>query len=371
VEKILWAELGKLYKANGQFFGKSIFKTHLPVSEKHYAIGLSTNESERFQGFHEENTLFIFDEAPGVAPEFWDAMEGSMTSANAHFLAIGNPTVTHGNFFNAFKSSQYAKISISCLEHPNVIQNKQIIPGAVSREWIESRREEWGDTSALWKARVLGEFAEVGEDTLIHLAWVENANLKPPSVDGERILGVDVARFGDDSTVLAHWRGNHLAEFEVGNDMRTTDVSGLVQHVIRKHGIDKVGVDVIGIGAGVVDELKDAGVAVIEVNSAAKPIERFEETITFNNLRSQMWWQMRTDLEEGNISLMYDEELKEELTTPKYGIDSKGRVCVESKNEIKKRLGRSPDKADAAVYGNAIRCGLLTVDQGLKVVFEI
>lgn len=140
------------------------------------AVGFSSDEGVNFQGFHSAGgTLFVLDEAPGISGEIWDAIDATLTGANDRLLAIGNPTEPAGRFFDMFRSETVFKITISGLDSPNVIAGEDLIPGLIGVAWLEERRKEWGEGSALWSARVLGQFPTVVDDGLVPISWVEAA----------------------------------------------------------------------------------------------------------------------------------------------------------------------------------------------------
>lgn len=176
-------------------------------------------------------------------------------------------------------------------------------------------------------------------------------------IPGPGTLGVDVARFGDDSTVFADYDGNRLFKIEVHENLRIDETADKVQAKINVRALDPVNVkvDTVGLGAGVADNLEKEGYAVTAVVGGARPIEREEKTLyTFFNLRSQIWWEYREGLRKGEILLdVDDQELIEDLIAPRYSISGDKVLRVESKEATKRRLGRSPDAGDAAVYGYA------------------
>ena len=189
-------------------------------------------------------------------------------------------------------------------------------------------------------------------DQLISYDWTLQArNVEP--VDGRYTLGVDIARYGDDDTVLCHKKGNAIIRLEYHHGLSLERVTALVRSRIVDGPIDarNVLVDAVGLGAGVVDNLRADGFPVTEVISGAKGVETRGDTFRFRNLRSQMWWHAREQLRLGQVCFEVDDpRLREDLTAPRYKITGDRVVVVESKDEIKKRIGRSTDAADAVVY---------------------
>lgn len=205
-------------------------------------------------------------------------------------------------------------------------------------------------------------------DQLIKEGWATNA-YKVGHQKGENCIGTDVARFGDDKTILLLMNGNGLETYQEYEKKDTSETTLYLRTFISDHSAKpgNVGIDTVGIGAGVYDQLKTFGIKAIEIKSGESPIEEKDSVFEFFDLRSQMWWHMREDLRNSNLCILEEnQELIEELTTPKYEIRSGKKVKVESKKEIKKRLGRSTDISDAFVYANFMRKGLLKKKGSLR-----
>ena len=202
---------------------------------------------------------------------------------------------------------------------------------------------------------VEGDWSQSDEpDQLIKYQWIREA-YEIELQGGKQRLGVDVARFGDDETVLAKMLGNALVEIQGYKNMSIDRTATITQNKIMEDGIDAdmVGIDVVGLGAGVVDNLRRAGYTVKAISSGEKPVHipGWNTHFKFYNLRSQMWWFLREKLRNGEIAIaVQNQKLVEDLTAPRYEIRSDKTIRVESKDEIKKRLGRSTDYGDAFVY---------------------
>jgi hypothetical protein len=350
VENLLWSEIRKAHDTSKIQLGGRVLNTEIKVEEDWFGVGFSTRgkatEREfgtpKFQGYHSENLLVILDEAPGVEHEIWTSVETLITGVNNKVVAIGNPTSPSGDFYNACKSPLWNKIKISSFDHPNVRDNKIIIPGAVTREWIEERRQEWGEDSPLWKAKVLGDFPDEGEDTLIPLSWAEGCVGLNLGITGDKKLGVDVARFGSDMTVLCGIFGSKVGFIEAVNKKDTSWTAGRVQVLNDKYHFDAIGVDDTGVGGGVVDALNDSGVDVEAFNFGSEPVED-----KFENRKAEIFWNLREAIHEKTIELPDDKELINQLSTIKYSYTRKGKIKMESKDDMRRRGLKSPDKADA------------------------
>lgn len=351
VENLLWREIHAAHATSRIPLGGKVLQTQIELGKQWFALGLSTDKPERFQGFHAENILLIVDEASGVDQRIFEAAEGFLTSPGAKLLLIGNPTQLSGEFYNAFRSPLYHKIHISAFDSPNLKAGKVVRPYLVTPEWVEEKRIQWGEDSPMWYSRVLGEFPEQGDDTLIPLAWIEAAQRRwseiPPGQPIE--LGVDVARYGSDSTVIILRRGERAEIVRRLRGQDTMQVAGAVIDALRSTSATVAKVDVVGLGAGVVDRLKEQKQPVREMNAgeAAHDKERFV------NRRAEWYWALRERFQAGDIAIPPDDELAAQLASLKYKFDSRGRIQIESKEEMRKRGLPSPDKADALVLAFA------------------
>lgn len=385
VKSIIWDELKGAHKNAIRPIGGELHDVDLWMGEGWWAQGLSTDDQQRFQGFHSDNLLLIYDEAGGIRPEIWTGGLGIATSENSRVLVIGNPIEAQGNFFNCFKpDSGYHTITISCLDTPNYklgklrhegkITEKEyragIIPGLSSYEWVEQCRKEWGEDSALWHSKVLGDFPVEASNTLIPLAWVEQCrkeviDLKVMGILREqRYVGVDVARFGSCATVITVYDGFNMLYQKEYNKRSNTQVAGFIIDTLRDEGtLDApIAIDDTGLGGGVYDILKEQGYNVVQVILRSKS----DDENKFFDLRTEVFWDLRDKFQKKTISIKdpddyprkYD-KLAMELTGLTYDMDRRGRIKVTPKERMIKEMvkrggeGESPDHADSlslAVY---------------------
>ena len=356
VRHVLWREVHRLYRNARHDLGGKLLDTRLKISEGRYALGLSADSADEFQGFHSPNMLIVVDEAEGVEETIYEAIESVMTSENCKLLLIGNPTTMEGSFRRAFyeDSELYYTITISALESPNVLEGRSVVRGLVTRKWVEERGRIWGAGNPVYQARVLGEFPDQGEDTLIPLSVVEGAvgrDLTPPPTfpnqdgqDGEVVvIAVDVARFGSDKSVILRRRGMVVEDIQAYRGLDTMKLAGHVANAIQSHKPAAVMIDEVGIGAGVVDRLREQGYHVrgVNVGIAAQDSEHYA------NLRAEGYWDLHNLFLRGDVTIPHDSELVGQLAGLRYTFNSLGRVVMESKEEIRRRGGASPDKADA------------------------
>ncbi|MDI6877582.1 MAG: hypothetical protein QMC96_12525 [Methanomicrobiales archaeon] len=370
VRGILWKEIRTSHQRARYPLGGTLLTQELKLDEDWWAWGFTAPEydPDRFQGFHAIYLLVVVDEASGVSEEIFDAINGVLTSDQSRLLLIGNPTNPAGSFAKAFKTPGTAKVSISAFDTPNFtafgITEQDILAGTweskitqdlpapylVTPRWVADRLQEWGRSSPLYTAKVLGQFPTAGDDTLIPLHWIEAAieRTLPPGIPEE--LGVDVARFGSDETVIVHRRGPVARIRKVIPFGDTMETAGHVVVALRDTGATRAKVDAVGVGAGVYDRLKELGHPVEEMQSgeAAADSERYA------NARAEWWWGLRTRFEEEEIDLEDDEKLVAQLSNIRYKLNSRGQILIESKDDMKKRGLPSPDRADALMLTFAV-----------------
>ena len=349
VRALLWHDINRLHREAKYALGGHPIQTELRLPDGRYALGLSTKPEhvESFQGHHAENLLVVYDEASGIPQPIFDAGEGYMTTPGARQLLIGNPTQPSGQFYDCFHSQRekHNLITISAHDLPWATGEQvsaDLAKHLTSEQWVEEH-QHWQGTP-LWDVKVLGNFPSSSDDTVISLASVEQAqrNTVTPANTDQHVIGCDVARFGQDETVIAHRHGDQIRIVEkyIGKDLMET-VGRLVRHADR-HDAALV-VDDDGLGGGVTDRLRELGYTVTAFRGGAKPAERKN----YPNRKSELWFTAAEQL--ASIDLDTDEQLAADLVSPRYRLDSQGRRTVESKDDMKKRLGRSPDRADAVL----------------------
>lgn len=396
VKHILWPEIRRLFSGAKIPLGGTKLLEQIKISDEAFAIGLTTDEPERFQGYHAENILVILDEAPGVQPEIWEVAETLLTGFNGKILAIGNPTQPAGLFYEAFRAgSPWRQIHISCLDSPNAQVAEDVrppFPSLVTRRWINARAAEWGTDSPIWKSRVLGEFPDDKTSTLIPRAWLVRATLPPsPVSDGVPPpravvsetsalpggsgmtgnflrLGVDVARHGSDDTVFLLRDATRIIFSEAHHDWDTMQTTGRVIALIEEYELEpeSVSIDDTGLGAGVTDRLHELGYPVTAFISAASP----EDRTHFLNARAECFWRVRQALQPPTAAPLDDKEidsamvtsvasyalfhipktetvLHEELAALTHSLHSAGKIKIAAKIALRGRLSRSPNHADA------------------------
>ena len=416
VESLLWEEIRRRMRAvnfraeldpSRPKLDGSLLQTKLKIADGYFAMGLSTDEPVRFQGFHADDLLVVLDEACGVPEEIWDAVEGICVGSNNRVLAISNPLSPTGYFYGLFKSPRWKTFTISALAHPNVTTpNGPRIPGAVTRDAVEDRisawceeeeesvqvfgcsgvqdkansAEDWHNLIAneptpehrtpehpntedeagiltwegkryrpngLFRSRVLGEFPESASDSLFEIGWIEAAMRRKLEPGSPVVIAVDVARFGADETILALRRGDCVMDIRAYRGIDTMQTARRAREWAAEVGASVVTVDEIGVGAGVVDRMEEEGVpGLVPVQFGGRPFA-VREGRQFLNLRAQTFFALRDRLRGGTITLPPDAALQAQLVNLHYGYTLTGQIVIESKDELRRRGLPSPDRADA------------------------
>lgn len=347
LEDILWPEISKWIKKLPDRFQKLFnHKTkHVEMIENPrlaFAVARTARKEkpEALQGFHAENLLFILDEGSGIEEIIFETAQGALSTPGAKIVITGNPTRTTGYFFDCFNKMKnlWTTFKVGCADS---IHSTQL--------YIDEIIQKYGIDSNVYRVRVLGEFPRDDDDSVIRLSTVESAvGRQVENSGGDIIWGVDVARFGGDKSSLAKRQGNTLlAKVRTWQNKDTMQTAGLIKlewddapDYLKPKSIN---VDVIGLGAGVVDRLKEMGLPVNGVNVSEAPSVKEQ----YARQRDELWFEGREWFESLAVSIVDDEDLIGELTTPKYKVISTGKKQVESKDDLKKRSIASPDRADA------------------------
>ena len=314
------------------------------------AVTWSAENPAAFAGLHNagRRILLQFDEASEIPPVIWETAEGALTDANTEiiWLAFGNPTRTSGRFAECF-GAQRGRWKCFEIDAREVRRTNK----AVIEEW----RQHYGEDSDFFRVRVKGQAPRSGSTQFIGHDVVEASVARPavPSIHDPMVFGVDVARFGDDQSVIVRRRGYDCVSWPPIS-FRGLDTMQLAAQVARQAQEDKpdaIFVDEGGVGGGVVDRLRQLGCGAIGVNFGASsdggslaaggaPPEKYA------NKRAEMWGGMRQWLARGGC-IPPIRELREDLTGVQYGFDKDGRIQLERKEDMKKRGMASPDYGDA------------------------
>jgi phage terminase large subunit len=373
VQKQVFAEIHKALHTS-RFAYPRANQTELKLDAHNYAVGLSTNIGVRFQGFHGNHILIVLDEAPGIEADIWEAIEGARAGGDVHVLALGNPTVVGGPFYDAFagQRAQWKTITIDAFDTPNLqgftpellkslppdlpeddpIFHYRPRPYLVTRRWVYEKFHEWGEQSALWQSRVRGQFPEQSDDALISLAGLEAAKKRSPQPDPghgrDLVAGVDVAGPGSDECVCYLRRGDSIVGFKAWS---TPDPRGLCVAFLSpyKARLEAVNVDAIGLGYNFGMHLQDQGfpVSLINVGQAAHDSRRFA------NLKAQYYWGLRERIQAGELAGLSDDHTIAQLASIRWQATAQGKIAIASKEELRRRGIKSPDRAEALMLAFA------------------
>ncbi|WP_214659091.1 terminase B [Candidatus Formimonas warabiya] len=330
--------------------------------DRWFATARTATRPENMQGFHEDYMLLIVDEASGVADPILEPILGTLTGYENKLLMCGNPTKISGVFYDSHNKDRdlYKTHKVSSLDSKRT-----------SKENIEMLIRKYGRDSDVVRVRVYGEFPKTEPDTLIALEVVElAAKTSKVNPTGSILhLGVDVARFGDDETVIAPRIGGKVFPLHGYNKQDTMKTAGWVLNIARSFREQRpdiwmvvIKVDDTGVGGGVTDRLNEVILEdglpyiVVPVNNGGKSDD---EEGHFENKGTESWVVVKEILQqnfsnfvqgqEALVELPNDEKLISQLTTRKYRMTSKGRIALERKEDMKKRGLPSPDRADAVV----------------------
>ena len=384
----IWTEIGKLWpRFQAQFPSATLTDLCLRMRgpgddswvARGYAVGVKVGEavSTKASGMHAEHMLLVYEEGPGIPPQVMEAGKNTCTAPHNVRVDIGNPNHQLDPLHKFCTEAGVTHVVMSALDHPNVVcQDHTIIPGAVSQVSIAKRLAQYGESSPIYQSRVRGLSPEQASDGLIRLEWLraaaarymvrKDAGTLPAKVTGK---GVDVANSEHgDRACIVDFAENVCVRIDA---FPCPDANRLGRQVsMEMQGASladrRVGVDAIGVGAGTVNELRRLGRKfVTALYASGKPMTMTEkmpdgsvqewsgDVNVFNNLRSQMHWQAREDLRNGVVDSPEDADLWEEALAHTFADDPK--TVVESKDEVRERLGRSPDKWDAWVMANWVR----------------
>lgn len=345
---VLWAELSKWHRRMNPVFRNQFEWTkekvfHVDYPDEWFAVArTATKENpDALQGIHADYVFLNVDEASGVPEAIFEVSEGATGTIETKNLMCGNPTKNEGTFFRSHTKDQdmYATLAWSCLD--------STITPAYYAPRMESK---YGKDSNIYRVRVLGEFPKTDSESFIPFGLAADAQYRDIGPQGHLpiVYGLDVARFGDDSTVLAIRQGDEFKKYHILQGKGTMEVVNYVAALANKDKPVQIYVDVIGVGAGVFDRLEELGFPVFPVNVSESPAMKGDQ---YNRLRDELWGNFREWLEmrRGKIWDNETSDLVAELTAPRYKITHGGLIVIETKDDMKKRGYPSPNIADAHI----------------------
>lgn len=371
VEKVVWGELREAYtRAESRNPGLGIGgvllpnspelrslnpdypeKSKLPYDPFHFIQGFVGKSKEAYKGFHNVNVFVIVTEAQGVDPEAYVAIDQLATAVgNFKLLLVGNPTCepTHPFYLSHEKDrAMYRCISLDSRKSSHC-----------GKAFIDDIAEKYGIGSPMWVMCVEGRFVEDITDQLIPLSWIRAAQARwdTEPIGTETSLGLDVARFGTDFTTAYVGQGNRFKQVMKRHGQDLMETVGRTQLLADEYKVEprRVRVDDTGLGGGVTDRLRELGKEPSAINFGSDASDK----IKFFDARSEMAWTMRERFRLGTIAIdPQDRLLEADLIVLKWKPTSEKKLKLESKHDLKSRIGRSPDFADGLM--------LATLDQAV------
>lgn len=368
---ILWAEVSKWLRHNKALADEIVWtkeKVYMKgYPEEWFAVARTASKPDALQGFHADDVLYIIDEASGVDDSIFEPVLGALSTPGAKLLMCGNPTQLSGFFYESHNKnrSSYAAFHIDGRKSSRV-----------SQDFVQTIIRMYGEDSDVFRVRVAGDFPLQEDDIFIPLPLVENSIMtefsprkKPDSIH----IGCDVARFGDDRTVIGY-KIDEKAEFykkRQGQDTMKTadDIVMLGEMLVQRYRLSPdaddpipVKVDDGGVGGGVVDRLRQ-----MKRNAPEKlwwleiyPVifgqrikhKHYHDSTTY--MMSVVKKLLQPYDEDGHkkpveLILPDDDDLVAQLSGRKYGLTETSKIKVESKDAMKKRGRPSPDEADCVL----------------------
>lgn len=350
-----------------------------------FAVARTSNKPANLQGFHNSNILILADEASAIPPNVFEVIEGTLSEAGedgkvAKIVMAGNPNFNSGELHDAFYRNKelydrltitgdpewFAKLNLAQgsyhPEHGRVYYSKRVKP-----KYVQTIARKYGRDSAVFDVRVRGIFPRAADDAIIPLEWAERATLREQPICDQLAdpvtLVVDVSRGGAAESVIGFFRRGACYRLDAHKVRSTVSLANLVHDAaeqLKTSGLrlNDVIVDEPGVGGGVIDILRSMNYSVRAYDGGkplVKGVDPEDDCRMFANRRARDWWSLRRKLELDSIPLPLDETLVAQLASVKFKYNSQERIQVESKDDLKARLGpdASPDRGDVIVMGSA------------------
>jgi hypothetical protein len=335
-----WRELAKWHKLSNikdwfDWTATSYYLKAHPETWKANAIPWSEHNTEAFAGTHEESVLVVFDEASKISDKIWEVTDGIFTTKKNIWLVCGNGTRNVGRFYDCFhKNKKYWKTwnidARTCK--------------AANSDYLNRLVEQYGgEDQDQSRVRVRGLFPRTATRQLISGEAVEKC--QKHQAEGfefqPKVMGVDIARFGENSSVICIRQGRKVYDLEVLPKMDLMATAHQIAERIKEVRPVQTFIDGSGIGAGVVDRLRQLNFSIVDVNGGNSSLNP-----RFLNKRAEMWWEGKEFIE-NLCELPNDSRLRDELTCVEYDFTDKGRIRLDRKSDIMEQYGFSPDRADA------------------------
>lgn len=330
------------------------------ISPEWFCVGTSAEYEETMQGYHSwtdspdepqrpgdpGGLLAVMDEASGIQPFAFNAMRGYMTTQNTYWIVMGNPNAAGTPFHEASTKGDWTRFQVSAFDVPENI---------LSRDWIAQQQAFFGEDSPQYQVRVLGQFPDAGGDFQLVPLWMLEASADSYPEEGGLHLGLDVARGGSDLNVAVVTSGNRVVACKSWHESDLMRTVRNVEELAAQYNVpgDHLHIDVTGIGAGVVDRLREKGFGVDAVDFGGKPLDDYQWLLGSDfravNRKAELHWAGRNLLQKqlASIPEEYQSTIWKQLQWPSYSINERGAVAIEAKERLRTRYGESPDFADA------------------------
>ena len=371
VRGVLWRYIRQVHRKVG--LPGRVNQTEWHLDDDLVAVGRKPADQDEtsMQGYHAAHLLVVLDEACGIPEALWNAADSLTSNQGCQILAIGNPDNPQSHFAKVCQS--WHTIGISAFDSPNLTGEEVpevLASRLISRAWVDEKAVDWGVDNPIYISKVLGEFPPDDPNSVVRasdiaLCRVGTDMVRAPHELVPVELGVDVGGGGDE-TVIRERRGPVAGREWRHHSDRSEEIAPLVLMALRESGATVVKIDRIGVGAGLIGELRNMAkdglhsARIIAVNVA----EKAHDEIRFANLRAQIWWEIgRVNSERRlwDLSSMENADTTcAQLLSPRWTTDTKGRILIEKKTEVISRLGRSPDNADALLLAYYTPKGDLT-----------
>lgn len=341
VEDIVWNEVRAAHGRAADTFPGKMRKRRYDIDEQTFALGFTSDSPYRILGFHSPNLLAVITEAHAVPDEYYRAVRRLNPSK---LLMTGNPFTNKGVFYDSHHKNRHlwATVKIGAYDTPNFKDGEADVPGLITPDDMEDYKQEWGEDSTMFTGSVLGEFPEDLDEMVVPLSAARAAVERKLEPEGEIVVACDVARRGHDHTVVMRRQGGVARIVRRVRGYDTMEVSGILKSYCDEHRVDVLVIDDVGVGGGVTDRVKEVGLATARVE-AFNGGRRAKRDDRFANRNAEVWWAMRDFYMDGRLDTEADENLMGQVSSRAYGLDSMGRVKLQSKGE----LSDSPDEADA------------------------
>nr|DAT15629.1 MAG TPA: large terminase [Caudoviricetes sp.] len=366
VRNVLWKEIPRVKAATG-IRGKVNADATWKIDDRQdpIAFGMKPDDKDEsgFQGVHDQYVLVIMDEAGGISKEIFTAADAITTNKFARILAIANPNDPSCYMAEVYKREMRLKpeerswniIQFGAYDTPNF--TGEVVPVEVATrlvqvDWVEARKKEWGEDDPRFVARVLGEFPDVSDDGLFNMGRVmqsmEAYDTSEPDEGMPITIGVDVARYGSDSSVIVSNQGGYIRIHGRYQGLNGPELARKVGELATEMGAVEIRIDAIGVGASVLDSIYNfvpPTISVVGIHGNAKS----GDSTKWYNYRAAMYDQFAKAVADGRVYLPDDDELHNEIASIKYEYRGSA-LLIESKENMRKRGIKSPDVLDAVIY---------------------